>query len=70
VTEQTPENTPTPPVEGGPAPSTSNSSTEDKRYGAYDDTYLKFVPGVYKSRKDAAAAAKAAGVKKFTIREV
>jgi hypothetical protein len=72
MSETTPETTPEPsaPVEGGPTPATDNSSTTEKRYAAYDDTYLKFVPGVYKSRKDAAAAAKAAGVKKHSIREV
>jgi hypothetical protein len=73
MSESTTENetpTPAPPVEGGPTPATDNSSTTEKRYAAYDDTYLRFVPGVYKSRKDAAAAAKAAGVKKHSIREV
>jgi hypothetical protein len=72
MSENSPETTtpPAPPVEGGPTPATDNSSTTEKRYAAYDDTYLKFVPGVYKTKTDATKAAKAAGVKKYSIREV
>ena len=68
MSETTPETTA--PIEGGPAPSTDNARTEEKRYAAYDDTYLRFIPGVYASKKDATAAAKAAKAAKFSIREV
>ncbi len=40
------------------------------RYAGYDQTMLRFVGGVHDTRAAAAEAAKAAGARRVTVREV
>lgn len=48
----------------------ATEATKATQYAAYDTTYLRFVDGVFKTRKEATDNAKAAKVKAFEIREV
>lgn len=68
TTEQnpTPDPTPTPP----PAPKEKAPAGDSPRYAVYDNTYLRFVGGTHENRKAATAAAKAAGLDDYEIREV
>lgn len=72
MTEQTPEApASTPPTPAEPTPTAPKATADTaKKYAAYDKTYLRFVDGVFDTRKAASDAAKAAKVKRFEIREV
>lgn len=70
MTEQTPEApAPAPSAPAEPSPAAPKADAP-KRFAAYDKTYLRFVDGVFETRKAASDAAKAAKVKAFEIREV